>query len=245
MRMNSERGAAVMFAIVGLVVASILIVAVVTSVSTQRDRSRDARDQNVANGPASEGIRAYAAALSSGRIGEHTGFQFTRAALVDFIRGEAPGAGMCASDTATLCLLSNASTPYGQVDAGLVPAAADRLTVRRRVDDGEYLYWQILAVSPPRYGLREASGALVSPGGGVVVFVRAWQGNAQMSDLRNRPVVHRATLRPPSFSDFQLAIDGQMYLGSGLTVNGRLHSNGYRQSLDDQFSTLPAVITLT
>lgn len=243
MSRSNEDGIALMFAIVAMVIAAIVVTAIVAASMSTRDTARDTRDQSIAAGPADDGIRAYAAALSAGWVGDHTAYQMTRAALIATVREERPGAGMCTGPGDELCVVANSATPYSRVDTGLVPAAADRLAVRRRVAAGSYRYWQVLAVSPPRFGATDRFG-LVSPGGAVVVFVRAWHGDATTSDRRNRPVVRRAVLRPPAFSDFQLAADGQMYLGDGTTINGRVHSNGYEQSLDDQYRSLsPNIIT--
>jgi hypothetical protein len=241
---RTEAASAIVLAVVAMVVASILAVAIYTATGMQRDRTRDQRDRASSSGPADEGVRAYQAALSAGLIGEHTAFQMTRAALLATVRESNPGAGMCSGAGDALCLVTNASTSFPQVDAALVPNPADQLTVRRSVGDGMYRFWQVLAVSSPRFGLSDGFG-IVSPGGAVVVYVRAWQGGATPAQDMTRPIVQRAVLRPPTFSDFQLAADGQMFIGAGTNINGRVHSNGFRQSLADQYRTLPDIITVT
>lgn len=241
---QTETGSAMIFAVVAMVVASILAIAIFSAATSHSDRSRDDRDRVLASGPAEDGVRAYVTALSAGRIGEHTGYQFTKDALTSTVREEDASAGMCTGTSDELCLIANSASAYPEIDAALVPNAADQLTVRRRANDHEYRFWQVLAVSAPRFGVSDAQG-VVSPGGALVIYIRAWQGGATEIDGRNRPVVQRAVLRPAVFSDYQLAADGQMFLGDGTQINGKVHSNGFRQSLNDQYRTLGGAITIT
>ncbi|MCW2955554.1 MAG: hypothetical protein JWO69_423 [Thermoleophilia bacterium] len=240
---TSERGAAMIAAIIMLIIGGLLVGAFMMTVTNTRDRGRDSTDKSVGAGAAEDGVRAYVAALSASTIGEHTGFAMTRDALLATVRESDAGAGICASDATDLCLVPNANTAFPGVDDRLI-AATDRFTVRRRVGNGQYRFWQVVAVAPPRYGALEA-GRVASPGGSAILYVRGWQGGAaRTAGNVVRPVVLRAEVRPNSFADYQVLTDGKILMGDDFTINGRVHTNGMNQSYFDQYASLPDSITV-
>ncbi|MCW2959617.1 MAG: hypothetical protein JWM25_1245 [Thermoleophilia bacterium] len=240
---SSEDGVALVAAIVLLIVAGLIVAGVMMVTMSSRDRGRDSTDTSIGAGAAEDGLRAYLAALNADSVGEHTGYDFTLSALTETVRESDPSAGWCASPATALCLVRNRDTAFANVDTRLVKAV-DQVTVRRRVANGAYRFWQVLAVSAPRYGAMDGA-AFASPGGAVVVYVRGWQGPADRTVANDvKPVVLRAVVRPSSFSDYQILTDGKIQMGTTTNISGRIHTNGLDQSFMDQFAALPNAITL-
>lgn len=246
---RNESGVALLTAIATMVVAALVIAGISTSLFTTRDRARDEVDQTLGAGPAEDGVRAYVDALSGGLVGEHTAFVFTKEALEKSISDDKGGGGYCEKASDKLCLLRNSDerVAFPLVDDRLIPEE-DQLTVRRRISNGNYRYWQVLAVAAPRYGVVE-QGQVSSPGGAAVVYIRGWQGGERpLVNNVVRPVVLRGEVRPAVYSDYQLLTDGKIYLGGSaaepFVIDGRIHTNGLEQSFFDQYKRLEHAITV-
>lgn len=252
---RQEQGLALGAVVILMVIAAVLVVGISVVAMSALNRSSDARDKVLADGPAGDGVSAYRKLLSSAIVGEHTGFVMDYSAMRRIARETNPAAGICTGSADPMCLLPNSSpkVAFPTIDARNIPANA-RYTMRRRVSNGQYRFWQVLALSPPRYGFRElaaapgvfnAAGSPVSPGGAVVVYIRGWTGSEDVTGRAVKPSIIRAELRPPRFSDYQILADGKIRMGSGATINGKIHSNGFDQSFLDQYKTIGAAITVT
>ena len=211
-----ERGMAMTAAIAILVLAAFVAVAIVISAMGSRDSARDRLDNSTATRLAKDAASMLAANYSAMSSGEHHGFSPQQAQLQEY------------ADRVGGTLVPNASLPQelSAVDSSSIPAGS-RFAVRVPVDDGAFGYWQIVSIAVPQWG--------VTPGARVAVYIRSWIAAADGTP--SQPSISRIELRPAWFADFQFLVDGPVSFGGGATINGPVHSNGYRVSFYDIYAS--------
>ena len=205
-----ERGSAMVAAIAMMVLGALLIAAVFSIMdrSDERSKSRAQRAANIA--VIDHALASYEYALESNMTDESAGFLLNQAALTKLAAAR-PG----------MQPVANSSFGADFTAKGLkqtrMPNAATQWTMRVDQPDGTIGWWQPLAVLPPRGG---------SPN--LILYLRTWVSTGdQNSRVIGDSRLIRADLRPGRFSDYQMLVDGPITLGDGLTVNGRIHTNGY------------------
>lgn len=121
---------------------------------------------------------------------------------------------------------SGATILPGSIIRPAIPAGMPNLTVQERGQNGVSGYWQLLHVFSPEYEDRGDQGV-------VVVYLRAWNAPTSTPAQGTEPRLVRAEFRPGRFADYQAVIDGPIVFGRGATLNGPIHTNGFR---DDRFN---------
>lgn len=232
-----EAGGAMVAAIALLILGSFVAVAIMMSSMSSRDASRERSELSASEQLAGDAAAAYTAAYSALAAGEHNGYALSETTLRRFIdvrRGQGAGNG---GDTVIRNNHGSLPAFARNVDTNTVPGFA-RHTVRVKMGDGRIGFWQTFAMRVPTWGQ--------TAGGVVTIYVRTWTGDEQ-NRLVGQPLISKLRIRPTWFSDYQMLFDGPIKFGDGVDINGRIHSNGYRTSLFNQFNdpaTTPDIITI-
>lgn len=208
--LQSEDGLAIVVVMFFMLIAGVLVITLTMSSRGASDRARSSQDRVRGTGPVDEGLTTYLLALNSGRIGELNGFKFTTTIAEQMLP-----AGTVIPNTD-----SRIPSEYRNVETTL--PADSQFTVRAQNSDGLYRFWQIYALVPPSWGTPQ--------GGKVTIYLRGFVADASGQSASKSELV-RADIRPGRFSDYQILTDGRVSFGAGATLNGRLHSNGYEDSV--------------
>lgn len=219
-----------------LVLGSFVVISMMVSSATSRDASRERGELSANEQLARDAATSYANAYSALAAGEHTSFAIDQAAMRDLLSGRSASANGRPDQVIPNGRLRGQLGSLRSVDEDTIPASG-RFSVRTVMADGRTGYWQPFAMRVPTWG--------DTKGGVVTVYIRSWSANGNR--LVGQPLVTKVRLRPTWFSDYQMLFDGPIVLGSNARLNGRVHSNGYRVSLFNQFNnpaTTPNMITL-
>ena len=229
-RPGDETGSALVAAIAVMILGALLVSAVfaILGRSDERSRSREQRAASVAI--VDHALASYEFALESNLTDETRNFLLDDKALVSIANS-----GPKSKSGAMMKPVSNSTFPKDFTDKGLhltlMPTASTRWSMSIEQTDGTIGWWQTVAVLPPRG---------TSPN--LVAYVRTWRSTrptpSQPASVIGDARLIRAEMRPGRFSDYQMLVDGPLTLGDGLTINGRVHTNGYPDAyLVDQLVT--------
>lgn len=208
-----EQGFSLSAAVLALTMIAMVMVYVGTQTLNSIYTVRKKTDRSVGMAAGDSAIEKYRVALQSGLADESNGYLLDEASLRRLVEAQA-GADVRPN--------SMTSTASGMVDVmPSVPAWA-RFTVRERGSDA-IGHWQVFHVHHPRH-------LQSSPASDLVVYIRAWATALDSSNITTRPRLFRVEFRPGYFSDYQVVTNApfhQRNLGA-VTVDGPIHSNGYR-----------------
>lgn len=153
---------------------------------------------------AGAGVQALQQALVSGRNADVAGSRQADGFSID-------AAALTAAASATGgTVVPTTSTRYRDVDTAFGGQAG---TIQGPMQsDGSRQYWQVVQSLAP-------TGT--SPW--LTLYVRGWR---EISGTMTDAAVVKARLKPGSMADYQLVSDMSIKLDPGVTVNGRVHSNG-------------------
>ena len=227
-----ERGSALTFAIVVMVLGMVVIAAIMVMLdwSGERGKSRSDRAANVA--VVDRALASYEFALESNLTNDYHRYQLNEAALRRLASSDATLAGGSATPRANSTFGADFRR-YGLERTWM--SRGYEWSMQHKLKDGRTSWWQLVNTIPPGSG----SASLVA-------YVRTWiaQGGPN-SRVITEPRIVRAELRPGRFSDYQMLVDGPLVLGGGTRIEGRIHSNGYPDAyLVDAFTspTRPLVL---
>ncbi|MCW2921194.1 MAG: hypothetical protein JWL76_1068 [Thermoleophilia bacterium] len=209
-RHRAERASAIVGAIALMVLGALLVTAILAMLdrSDERNRSRTQRAASVA--VVDHALASYEYALESNITDETADFLLNEAAMTKLAQFRP---GMQPVSNATFGTDFKAKG----LDVTTMPNPSTRWSMRVDQADGTTGWWQTIAVLPPRGN---------SPN--LVLYLRTWNATGdQNSQVVGDARLVRAELRPGRFSDYQMLVDGPIILGYGLTINGRIHTNGY------------------
>ena len=209
-RRANERGSAIVGAIALMVLGALLVSAVFTMLDRSDERSKSRAQRAASVAVVDHALASYEYALESNITDETASFLLSQSAMTKLAQYRP---GMKPVSNATF----GADFKQHGLDATMMPNASTRWSMSIDQPDGTTGWWQAIAVLPPRGG---------SPN--LILYLRTWlsTGN-EKSTVIGDPRLIRADLRPGRFSDYQILVDGPLTLGDGLTINGRVHTNGY------------------
>jgi hypothetical protein len=217
-----ERGSALITAIAVALFVGLIIAASFTLLdrSGERVSSRSSRAASVA--VVDRALTSYEFALQSLLTDETKDFRLDRNAMLQL--AASPEAG-----TRDSTPVLNSKLPSRLKQLGLDQTyPGNDYTMRMTLANGTIGWWQPIAVLPP---------STTNPN--LILYVRTWTSTiAANPRLVGDARIVRADLRPGRFSDYQILVDGPIIMGYGVTLSGRVHTNGYPDSyMADQWTT--------
>ncbi len=220
-----ERGSALTFAIVVMVLGMVVIAAIMIMLdwSGERGKSRKDRAANVA--VVDRALASYEFALESNLTNDYHRYQLDRQAMTRLASSDRSAALGAATPRQNSSFGADFRR-YG-LDKTWMPRGYD-WSMQHTLRDGRTSWWQLVNTIPPGSG----SASLVA-------YVRTWiAAGGPGSRVITEPRIVRAELRPGRFSDYQILVDGPLVMGGGTRIEGRIHTNGYPDAyLVDAFTT--------
>lgn len=220
-----EDGVATILVMFVFVVISVVLVVVVEN---SRRTSQSARQltQRLEGGTGAESAaRTVQAGLVAGLIDFDTNdFTLTGTELASIVTSEGGN------------ILPNSSSVYADLPGQPI------VRIPGATASAHATLWQVVSVLAPHPD-GNPTVTDVHPTN-LVVYVRTWKQRtnvtaAQAASGASRPEYKRIEFRQGTLADYQILSDAPIQLDDGLTINGRIHSNGFNDGVQRPPSTHP------
>lgn len=200
-------------AVLAITMVAMIMLYVGTQALNSMYTARKKSDRSVGMAAGDSAIEKYRVALQSGLADETNGYTLDMAAMQALVRGQGNITVKPNSQVPEMRLLSPVLSS--------VPRSAQLTVIERGTDT--IGYWQVYHVQQPYY-------LQSSPAQDLVIYLRAWATGPNGGTITTKPRIFRVEYRPGYFSDYQVVTDAPFNIRDlgNVTVDGPIHSNGYR-----------------